>query len=635
MATQLIIISHPRFSRRLARLFDIYGRITEIESIDLPPRFFDGQPITDIAEWQYAFELISRQLAQKPPECLRKLRVLLAMQLELASANNGSSRWNSLLDFEADREKAIPPELLASWLILAFPEVQWLFWGDELEDQQTFLHKCHSIHPISRLREFINNTHGLRNFLFDPSGLRNSIKSVIEQSFDTDSTEPAANSKGQRLFPRRDSLAVSIDEESTYAYINAYAAYRFGYRAWPITHYDQFCAILGSKESNIHLLFEDLYLFFPDRPLGHHLTDLRMRDEKHPGLNADSLRDRILVTVGHKRAGKWHDNNAYLRTLRRERGIRWKILYKPFSGIFDLWRKSGLWDKKRNKPAFGKGFKWPLEFSKSRLDRAGAHSTPGRLLMIAQHLLERSERVLRDASSVPDAIHAALLALEAKELIGCRTPTMALEAIALQHQSEIAAESMFYGIEYNLNVRDRFRDIEREVKAIASWFHPKSRARSQLNARLTIIESLARRFRELHQFEEEQSCLVEARKLRFAFWMRQSRWRYWTWPVLKYLQHALHSLPRFLLIVGIINLFFGAIYWGVSTELAFTGGWRAYLTALSASALFFFTLQPSPEWAVNGQWPNAWNLFLALQGVISFSNLTLLITNVYLIVSRR
>ncbi|MDQ7052311.1 MAG: hypothetical protein Q9P14_05270 [candidate division KSB1 bacterium] len=113
------------------------------------------------------------------------------------------------------------------------------------------------------------------------------------------------------------------------------------------------------------------------------------------------------------------------------------------------------------------------------------------------------------------------MALEGKELLGNKTPTSALRALAIQHDAEITAESMFYGIEYNINVKERFREIEREVKSISRWFHRSSRKRSELNARLTIIENLAKRFRDLNQFEEEQQCLAEARKLRFEFWMRQ------------------------------------------------------------------------------------------------------------------
>ena len=73
-------------------------------------------------------------------------------------------------------------------------------------------------------------------------------------------------------------------------------------------------------------------------------------------------------------------------------------------------------------------------------------------MIIAEKLMERSRRLLKNSESVIDAIHAATLALEAKELLACKTPTKSLEALSLQHQAEVEAESMFYGVEYDLDV---------------------------------------------------------------------------------------------------------------------------------------------------------------------------------------
>ncbi len=632
MATNLLIISHKRFGNKLKRLFEHHSKHTEIETLDLQARFFDGQPITDIADYYHVFERICATLDKKSSEHLRNLQVLLALQLIPPNSNHATAVWNPLLDNDPKRKKVLPPEVLASWLILSYPEIQWVFWGPESTDQNESRGKYHFIHPLSRLRDFVKHAGGTQAFLFDPSGLRSYVKEKINRSLHNGRLP---DGKADTIPCQRKVLAAAIDEEPSYAFFHAYTAYRFGYRAHAVTLYDQFCDLFQTTQNEIKLVFEDIYLFFPDRPLELHLTDLEERDNKFHGLRSPNLQHRILVTVGHKRAGKWRSNKAYLKTLKRCLGIRWEVLYKPFAGIFDLWKRSGMWRRRSSLPMLAPGFTWPPDFSSTELDISGSHSTPGRLLMLAEHLLKRAEKLLRKAISVPDAIHAALLALEAKELIGCRTPTLALQAVALQHQSEIVAESMFYGIEYNLNVKDRFDDIEREVKAISQWFNAKSRVRSQLNARLTIIENLAKKFHDLNQFEEEQACLAEARKLRFTFWIRQRPWRYLAWPALKYLEHTLHSLPRFLSIVAVLILFFGGLYWGFNTSFTFTGGLIAYWESLCASTLFFFTLQPAEHWASMDSWPNLWNLFLGLQGMISFTNLTLLVTNIFLIVSRK
>ena len=52
-------------------------------------------------------------------------------------------------------------------------------------------------------------------------------------------------------------------------------------------------------------------------------------------------------------------------------------------------------------------------------------------------------------------MYGALLALEAQELLANRTPTTALEALAVRHELEVTAECMFYGVEYNFDVRRR------------------------------------------------------------------------------------------------------------------------------------------------------------------------------------
>ena len=221
-----------------------------------------------------------------------------------------------------------------------------------------------------------------------------------------------------------------------------------------------------------------------------------------------------------------------------------------------------------------------------------------------------------------------------------KTPATALEALALQHQAEIVAESMFYGIEYNLNVKNRFKDIEREVDAIGYWFNPKSAERSKINARLTIIANLAHTFRDLKQFEEEQECLAEARRLRLDFWLRQSLLHRVAWPIIKYIDFLMRSIGHFLLVVLFWIAFFTGVYWLAdnksSAEVLNLGQslWEAFAAAIA----FFFTLQPANGWdgevVIFGS-QNWWNVMLAFQGLVSFSSLGLLLTHFYVLISRK
>ncbi len=124
-------------------------------------------------------------------------------------------------------------------------------------------------------------------------------------------------------------------------------------------------------------------------------------------------------------------------------------------------------------------YQWPPDKNLLLSPKDISHSAPGRLLLIAEKLLDRSQKLLKGVQSVTDAIQAARLELEAKEILIGRTPTITLEALALQHQAEVEAECMFYGVEYDLNVDSRIKDIQKEIKSICEWFHPSAKKRSQ------------------------------------------------------------------------------------------------------------------------------------------------------------
>src|SRR5205085_6309754 len=143
-------------------------------------------------------------------------------------------------------------------------------------------------------------------------------------------------------------------------------------------------------------------------------------------------------------------------------------------------------------------------------------------LVIASRLIQRADHVLQSASSLPQAIHGALLALEAQEYLGHRTPTTSLEALALKHQLEVLAECMFYGVEYNMDVMSRFQEIQKEVDSIGWWFQPGSRKLSKLNAEIRIVSEMLKMFRDHSQFDEEQKSLKRIRTLHRHLWFRRN-----------------------------------------------------------------------------------------------------------------
>jgi hypothetical protein len=237
-----------------------------------------------------------------------------------------------------------------------------------------------------------------------------------------------------------------------------------------------------------------------------------------------------------------------------------KMLYKPLSGIFDLWDKAGLRHRLGKGKYQGKaeGYEWPPE---QFVTESRGHSAHGRLLLIAERLITRAERILSSAQSVPEAICGSTLALEAQEYLGNRTPTTALEALALKHRLEVLAECMFYGVEYKLQVKSRFVDIEQELDSISEWFHPRKKYVSKLNAEISILREMVLEFRNRNQFDEEQECLAKIRKVNRHLWLERNKWWGWVfYPARWYFDMLLSSLTKFVLMLVLWLIIFTVMY---------------------------------------------------------------------------
>ena len=466
---------------------------------------------------------------------------------------------------------------VVAMLVLAFPEVHWCFSTSFDPPSTALFVEAHTI-PAGQMGEGVSRLLGLheQNFtpLFDPTGLRSTIRARIRSQ-----REPAAaDAGGGRLAPRyvapyvpvRPRLAVVLDEEEDYAYLNAYIAYRFGFRVHTLTTMRMSEKVLKGgagrpsppaaevggvgHDNDITLAFEDVYLNYPDKNPERRVSfsSIPQRDEEFTKLLRAKY--RIFHTIGHQHRPEdqeiWKENNNYLRKLiKGEDPVHCVRIYKPGSGIFDIWERSGLLEKLKHNGGRADGYVWPPEPT-GWGEAPGGHSAPGRLLVISTRLVRRAGRLLHSAHSVPDAIHGAALAMEAQEYLGHRTPTGSLESLALKHQMEVLAECMFYGVEYNMQVGDRLLDIEREVEAISQWFQPRSRESSRLNAELRIVNEIMRTFRTYIQFDEEQETLARIRKLHRKLWF--TRHKYWgvlLYVPRLYMETLLNSVPRFVLAI--------------------------------------------------------------------------------------
>lgn len=500
---------------------------------------------------------------------------------------------------------------LAGMLLMTFPEIRWIFFDFEKAKDSN---KLEFIDPLKTFQTLANH-----NPIFDCSEYREKVRA----SFFSD----PESSKSIHYLLDRASYSASIDEEEPYAFMHGYLAYRMGYKGFLITTKKAMDEVLskGSDKPDINLTFEDMFLNFPDLVGNMHLSDLRKRDETYEKLK--DVQKRIFVTVGHNNIG-WHDDNKRYQDELKRNGKKVKVLYKPSGGIYNILEKAGLskdyWERRKKE--------WEKARPSRDSENTGGHSAPGRLLAIAERLIDRAENIYNEAKSVQDCIHGATLALEAQELLGYRTPTTCLEAIALRHKLEVKAECMFYGVEYNIDVEKRFEELENEIKTVSQWFDPKVRESSALNAQMSIVTEIMRIFEEHGQFDEQQKCLNHFRRLNRRWYFKKHPWILPFKPVRWYVETLLGSFSLFIAMLFFWPIAGGILSWFGSADfgdvLKTTGSPDFGKHLINATGTFF-GVQPV-------QFPvdNSAMIITTILILAGFLHLGIFISHLYTLISR-
>ncbi len=434
---------------------------------------------------------------------------------------------------------------LIALLILTFPEIKWLFGVI-----QNIPVEFQSIAEHHQLLSML--TRARRDPLFDPTGLRDWVRKQAKNI--------STNHKLEYLAVRK-TMAASIEEESSYAYLHAYSAYRFGYRADVITSWALMEERFGSevKKHGYDLLLEDISLNFPDRSDKKHLLSLSERAERLPLL--DSTKDsensqyRIVITAGQSTTQKAisQENEKYLKDKIIGKGKR---LLKPLGGILDLWKKAGLMKRAQGRAGNALGFVWPPKPPEATGSEDVGHGTPGKLTKVAEILIRRAEKYHETAKLPEEFIKSAVLATDAGELLGGQTPTLTLSAVALRHELEVKAETAFVGVGFHFDVEERIKEIEYEIRKISNWFNKKVRKKALLDAQVFILNKISLILRQAGQFEEEQSCLIRLRYLHRKL-QRPKFWKIFQWPkhwVFGYAEWLMASFGRFILFVFFWNV---------------------------------------------------------------------------------
>lgn len=429
-------------------------------------------------------------------------------------------------------------------LILAFPEIRWVF-GVVRGGDKGFPTVEHSI--ASLLCE------PRRDRLFDPTGLRNFVKGRAASRL----VEKVQRSNPSEFVPLRGKRAAAIDEETSYALFHAYTAYRFGFKAevvrsWALMKY----LFSGKGNHGFSLLFEDVNLDFPDKPEDVHLSDLsdveRGRAKNCPRLGYGDVEYkedsdlRVLVTIGNSAtdSGRMEKNVRYLRVSKPDGS---SFLLKPGGGMFDLWEKAGLFLRLNESsfPGQAQDFRWPTSIAE---DSAGArHSAPGKLMLVAERLIHRADALRAIANTTEECIYGALLATEGLEVLRYQTPMLAFQALELKHEFEVKAEVSFLGVGHHFDVRSRIDELERETRVASHFFKRERRRVTQLDVLVSILNRLMLVFRESGMFDEEQDCLHRLRGYhrRLQFRVDPSPAGFLKNVVLGYAEFLIASLPRF------------------------------------------------------------------------------------------
>lgn len=313
-----------------------------------------------------------------------------------------------------------------------------------------------------------------------------------------------------------------------------------------------------------HLLLEDLNLNFPDRPQAIHLSDLRKERAKNCNRlhEKEKSTSRIIITSGQtSREELERDNISFLQ---KKAPRKWGIHYKPLSGMFGLWASIGQLEdagpagassavaegadylpvswcqsiglyfaevpveyKWRSipggAPANPEGKKEAFQWPPARVEApAGStaqnttgHSAPGKLMLVAEHLLRRAQQFRENARTVKDCIKGAVLATEAMELLAGLTPTLSLQAMALKHEYEVMAEICFIGSGGHFDVKRRAFEVRSVAGALCRNFQGREPNRvylAALDAEMVTMNRLALVFRNAGQFDEEEEAMIRVRR---------------------------------------------------------------------------------------------------------------------------
>lgn len=366
-------------------------------------------------------------------------------------------------------------------LALSYPEIYWIFIYQrtvptynktaELADMTKMLHFV-NIFEMARLGDLLKRHAGGLRTIFDPTALRWQLGLYVRDNRNVCTI--CASEKGEEA--NQIKTAVSIDEEKSFSLLNGYLLYRYGFSTYVVSTLSEMIDVFKKDKNSPDVapdyVLEDVNLRFPDasgeqEKALYLVADaemanaclLRKRQEIFENLPVDSK--RIIISQATR-----EDLNYWAGP----------ILQKPFGGVFEEKLPSDLC-------MYGSIF-----YQNDDNEAKGNHSAPNINQKIAEALMRRARAIASEVKSVEEAIHAAVLAVEAKRLLGGKTLALSLEALKIKHCMEVTAECAFVGAADRLYVGRRFKEIKKDIKLLTENY------RQQYSSLVEIAETTFARF---------------------------------------------------------------------------------------------------------------------------------------------
>jgi hypothetical protein len=471
-------------------------------------------------------------------------------------------------DYEAEfRELDTQDRCLsgAARLFLAFPEIRFCLLRPGGRDIKVFDESV-MLGEDGRFFGFINSLDEILAMgnmlrrggsLFDSSGIRNILKRKIFEKVEMQDNY-------ERLHQSRNSnIAITVDEEPHYSLYWAYLLYRSGYSVYSICTYQElleYKELLESKETGAKpdLVCRDYDLQFRDMPAAKGDEEQKIYELR--GLTKSESHD------------KWELNRNYWDTfLRRKTAVSWIISQasstqdygsKTLKGVIP---KPSVVEKLRDRHPCAKRYGILIHeatakllgqckdlegneaimdcreirkihadsrdyqsLNKSRKNESG-HSVPAYNSDISQSLLGRAEQAYNNRAF----LQAALLSLEAEEILNGLSKMSVLKAFHLRVKAEAKLELSHVGIG---NLKERMRskiyEIRRELERICRdadivssslwarifkirrWWMSLFRRSNAIerNARMQVFNDMRAIYEDREQFEAAEALYAEVVK---------------------------------------------------------------------------------------------------------------------------